>query len=221
MDANRNSLNLQKEVIDRYRSISTREISLSQFCDRIENERTLQKYSDNALPDGSLDFILLAKVGCELHGKRVFGEENVYDVCLRQFASKLSESGVFSMLDVTTNVDGKAFMPFILNQGVNDFVSKNTAYSSLLPLSCHYFEKECKAPCFIQQEFSVSHCKKSRDLSKVCYRMIAKKEFCDAITNNKAKRFIITPSKTIQAPNEAICRLSQKYNEVGDAFNLN
>ena len=221
LDANRNSLNLQKEVIDRYSSISTREISLSQFCDRIENERTLQKYSDNALPDGSLDFILLAKVGCELHGKRVFGGENVYDVCLRQFASKLSESGVFSMLDVTTNVDGKAFMPFILNQGVNDFVSKNAAYSSLLPLSCHYFEKECKAPCFIQQEFSVSHCKKSRDLSKVCYRMIAKKEFCDAITNNKAKRFIITPSKTIQAPNEAICRLSQKYNEVGDAFNLN
>lgn len=221
LDANRNSLNLQKEVIDRYCSISTREISLSQFCDRIEDEGTLQKYSDNALPNGSLDFILLAKVGCELHGKSVFDGENVYEVCLRQFASKLSESGVFCMLDVTTNVDGKAFMPFILNQGVNDFVSKNTAYSSLLPLSCHFFEKECKDPCFIQQEFSVSHCKKSRDLSKVCYRMIAKKEFCDAITNNKAKRFIITPSKTIQAPNEAICRLSQKYNEVGDAFNLN
>lgn len=221
LDANRNSLNLQKEVIDRYCSISTREISLSQFCDRIEDEGTLQKYSDNALPDGSLDFILLAKVGCELHGKSIFDGENVYEVCLRQFASKLSESGVFCMLDVTTNVDGKAFMPFILNQGVNDFVSKNTAYSSLLPLSCHFFEKECKDPCFIQQEFSVSHCKKSRDLSKVCYRMIAKKEFCDAITNNKAKRFIITPSKTIQAPNEAICRLSQKYNEVGDAFNLN
>ena len=221
LDANRNSLNIQKEVIDRYCSISTREISLSQFCDRIEDEGTLQKYSDNALPDGSLDFILLAKVGCELHGKSVFDGKNVYEVCLRQFASKLSESGVFCMLDVTTNVDGKAFMPFILNQGVNDFVSKNAAYSSLLPLSCHFFEKECKAPCFIQQEFSVSHCKKSRDLSKVCYRMIAKKEFCDAITNNKAKRFIITPSKTIQAPNEAICRLSQKYNEVGDAFNLN
>ena len=221
LDANRNSLNLQKKVIDRYCSISTREISLSQFCDRIEDEETLQKYSDNALPDGSLDFILLAKAGCELHGKSVFDGENVYEVCLRQFASKLSESGVFCMLDVTTNVDGKAFMPFILNQGVNDFVSKNAAYSSLLPLSCHFFEKECKAPCFIQQEFSVSHCKKSRDMSKVCYRMIAKKEFCDAITNNKAKRFIITPSKTIQAPNEAICRLSQKYNEVGDAFNLN
>jgi len=221
LDANRNSLNLQKEVIERYSSISTREISLSQFCDRIENEGTLQKYSENALPDGSLDFILLAKVGCELHGKSVFDGENVYEVCLRQFASKLSESGVFCMLDVTTNVDGKAFMPFILNQGVNDFISKNAPYSSLLPLSCHFFEKECKAPCFIQQEFSVSHCKKSRDLSKVCYRMIAKKEFCDAITNNKAKRFIITPSKTIQAPNEAICRLSQKYDEVGDAFNLN
>ena len=221
MDANQNSLDLQKEVLDRYSSISTREISLSQFCDRIENEGTLQKYSDNALPDGSLDFILLAKVGCELHGKRVFGEENVYEVFLRQFASKLSDSGVFCMLDVTTNVDGKAFMPFILNQGVNVFISNNAAYSSLLPLSCHFFEKECEAPCFFQQEFSVSHCKKSRDLSKVCYRMIAKKEFCDAITNNKAKRFIITPSKMISAPSEAICRLSQKHDELGDAFNLN
>lgn len=221
LDVNQNSLNLQKEVIDRYCSISARKISLTQFCDRIENEGTLQKYSENALPDGSLDVILFAKAGCELYGKSVFGNENVYEVCLRQFASKLSESGVFSALDVTTNVDGKTFMPFILNKGVNTFTSKNTSFSTILPLSCHYFEKECDAPCFIQQEFSVSHSKKSRDLSKVCYRIIARKEFCDALTNNNAKRFIVTPSKTIQEPDEAICHLSQKYTEVGDAFNLN
>ncbi len=221
LDANQNSLNLQKEVIDRYCSISAREISLTQFCDRIENEGTLQKYSDNALPDGSLDIILFAKVGCELHGKSIFGNENVYEVCMRQFASKLSENGVFSALDVTTNVDGKTFMPFILNKGVNDFTAKNASYSTVLPLSCHFFEKKCDVPCFIQQEFSVSHCKKSRDLSRVCYRIIARKEFSDAITNNNAKRFIITPSKTIQEPNEAICHLSQNYTEVGDAFNLN
>lgn len=221
LDANQNSLNLQKAVIDRYCSITTREISLTQFCDRIENEGTLQKYSECALPDGSLDVILFAKVGCELHGKSVFGNENVYEVCLRQFASKLSGSGVFSALDVTTNVDGKTFMPFILNKGVNAFTSKNASFSTVLPLSCHFFEKECDAPCFIQQEFYVSHCKKSRDLSKVCYRIIARKEFCDAITNDTAKRFIVTPAKTIQEPNEAICHLSQTYTEVGDAFNLN
>ena len=221
LDANQNSLDLQKAVIDRYSSISSRDISLSQFCDRIVDEGTLQKYSQNALPDGSLDFVLFAKVGCELHGKKVFGDENVYEVCLRQFASKLSDSGIFSILDVTTNIDGKAFMPIILNRGVNDFISRNTSYSTVIPLSCHFFENECKAPCFIQQEFSVSHCKKSRDLSKVCYRIVAKNEFCEAIASKHEKRFIITPSKTIQEPNEAICRLSQKYDEVGDAFNLN
>ena len=221
LDANQNSLALQKAVIDRYSTISNRSISLTQFCERIESESTLKKYADNAIPDGSLDVVLFAKVGCELHGKHVFGEDNVYEVSLRQFASKLSDSGVFSLLDVTTNVDGQTFMPFILNQGVNRFISRNQAYSTLLPLSCHFYETQCDRPCFIQQEFLVSHCKKSRDLSKICYRIVAKKSFCDSIINNKAKRYIVTPSKTIQEPGEAICRLSHGCTEDADAFNLN
>lgn len=221
LDANQNSLALQKAVIDRYCTISNRIISLTQFCERIESESTLKKYADNAIPDGSLDVVLFAKVGCELHGKHVFGEDNVYEVSLRQFASKLSDSGVFSLLDVTTNVDGQTFMPFILNQGVNRFISRNQAYSTLLPLSCHFYEAKCDRPCFIQQEFIVSHCKKSRDLSRICYRIVAKKSFCDSIINNKAKRYIVTPSKTIQEPGEAICRLSRGCTEDADAFNLN
>lgn len=221
LDANQNSLALQKAVIDRYCTISNRVISLTQFCERIESETILKKYADNAIPDGSLDVILFAKVGCELHGKHVFGEDNVYEVCLRQFASKLSDSGVFSLLDVTTNVDGQTFMPFILNQGVNRFISRNQEYSTLLPLSCHFYENDCDRPCFIQQEFIVSHCKKSKDLSKVCYRIVAKKGFCDSMINNKAKRYIVTPSKTIQEPGEAICRLSRGCTDDADAFNLN
>ena len=221
LDANQHSLDLQKAVIDRYTTISSREISLTQFCDRIENESTFQKYSDNAIPDGSLDVILFAKVGCELHGKHVLGQNNVYEVCLRQFAGKLSESGVFVLLDVTTNVDGQYFMPIILNRGVNSFVSSNHEYSTLLPLSCHFYEKHCDNPCFIQQEFLVSHCKKSKDLSKVCYRVVARKGFCDTLINNSTKRYIVTPSKALQDPGEAICRLSQDGHEDGDAFNLN
>ncbi len=221
LDANQNSLALQKDVIDRYSTISSRDISLTQFCEKIEGESTLKKYADNAIPDGSLDVILFAKVGCELHGKHVFGEDNVYEVCLKQFATKLSDNGVISLLDVTTNVDGQTFMPFILNQGVNHFVSRNQAYSTLIPLSCHFYENDCDRPCFIQQEFLVSHCKKSKDLSKVCYRIVAKKGFCDSMINNNAKRYIVTPSKTIQEPGEAICRLSRSCTEDADAFNLN
>lgn len=221
LDANQNSLTLQKAVIDRYSTISNRVISLTQFCEKIESESTLKKYADNAIPNGSLDVILFAKVGCELHGKHIFGEDNAYEVCLRQFASKLSDSGVISLLDVTTNVDGKTFMPFILNQGVNQFISHNQAFSTLLPLSCHFYEKECERPCFVQQEFVVSHCKKSKDLSKVCYRIVAKKDFCDSVINNNAKRYIVTPSKSFQEPGEAICRLSRDCSEDADAFNLN
>ncbi len=221
LDANQNSLSLQKTVVDRYSTISNRNISLTQFCERIENESTLQKYSDNAIPDGSLDIILFAKVGCELHGRHIFGDDNVYEVCLRQFAPKLSDNGVLSLLDVTTNVDGQTFMPLIMNQGVNHFISCNQAYSTLLPISCHFYENGCTQPCFIQQEIMVSHCKKSKDLSKICYRIVAKKVFCDSIINDRVKRYIVTPSKTIKEPGEAICRLSLGGTEEADAFNLN
>lgn len=220
-DANKNSLDLQKEVIDRYKALGGRNIELVQFNERIADEITLKEFASKAIPDNSIDFILFAKIGCELHGKKVFGSDNVFEVCLRHLMPKISLTGLMLVLDVTTNVDGHEYMPVILNRGINHFVAQNSQYSTLLPLSCHFYENECSNPCFIQQEFHVTHCKKSQDLSKVCYRILGRKEMCEAMTKNNKKRFVINPSKAFSAPREAVCGFTRNYLEDSDAYNLN
>jgi hypothetical protein len=74
---------------------------------------------------------------------------------------------------------------------------------------------------FIQQEFHVSHCKKSQDLSKICYRLLARKELSNAMSKNEKKRFVISPSKVFSDPKDAVCRYSQPYSGDCDAFNMN
>lgn len=220
LDANSNSLSLLDKVIDRYRSFTQRKIEFNMFNERIEGEETLHKYAEGAFPDKSIDFLLFSKVGCELHGKGIFRGKNVYKVMLEYFMPKISETGVFSLLDVTTKVDGEAFMPFLMNQGVNSFVSSHQEFATLIPQSCCAYEKECALPCFFQQEFHVTHCKKVNDLSKICYRMVAHRELCDAVLKPKGKRFIVTPSKIGVAP-DAFCQHSMSNTDERDAFNVN
>lgn len=221
LDANQHSLNLQNEVVDRYKSLVGRKITMKQYCERIGGKKDLQDFAHNNIPDESIDFILFAKMGCEIHGKRLFAPDNVYDVFLSCFAQKLTETGVILLLDVTTSIDGSEFMPVILNRGVNNFTRAHPQYSSLLPKSCSVYERKCPSPCFIQQEFRVSHCKKSQDLSKICYRIVARTKFSETLIDRRERRFIITPSKAFAAPNEAVCRYSQTLSDDCDAFNLN
>lgn len=221
LDVNKHSLALQLQVVEKYKTFSERKISLQQFPERIVGVETLQKYAAGAFPDGSIDFLLFSKIGCELHGKGVFDKDNVYKVFLDTFATKISKDGILSLLDVTTKADEKEFMPLIMNQGVNEFVKFHREYSTLIPQSCCAYERECMSPCFFQQEIYVSHCKKSNDLSKICYRLIVHTEMSDAILTTREKRYIITPSKLESGASDAYCRMSAGCSNDRDAFNVN
>ena len=220
LDVNSHSLQLLSRVIERYKSVSARNIDFQVFHGRIEGETTLKKYADLAFPDGSIDFLLFSKVGCELHGKNVFQGRNVYKVMLDYFMPKISDNGVFSLLDVTTKVDGQEFMPFILNQGVNAYMAGHPEYATLVPQSCCEYERECAVPCFYQQEFSVTHCKKTKDSSKICYRLVAHRELCQAVLKPKGKKLIVTPTKLGNAA-DAYCQMSTGNTDERDAFNVN
>lgn len=221
LDVNVHSLAIQRQVVERYKSFSGRRITLQQFEERIVGEETLRKYADFAFPDKSIDYLLFSKVGCELHGRGVFAGNNVYRVMLDVFMGKVSEVGLISLLDVTTKADGEQFMPFIMNQGVNSFVASNPEYATLVPQSCCAHERECTVPCFFQQEIFVSHCKKTNDLSKICYRIVGHREMCETLLNVTGKRFVVNPAKIDAGTDEAYCRMSAGLIDDRDAFNVN
>jgi len=125
------------------------------------------------------------------------------------------------MIDVTTKADGCEYMPKILNNGVTKFTSANKDFSTILPISCCKYEKECLYPCFYQQEILVSHCKKINDISKICYRIVARTTLCSKIVTLSNRKYIITPSKLSEMNNEAYCPYSLNNSEEFDAFNIN
>jgi hypothetical protein len=67
----------------------------------------------------------------------------VYYDLLETFKTKISETGIVAMIDVTTKADGCEYMPKILNNGVTKFTSANNDFSTILPISCCKYEKEC------------------------------------------------------------------------------
>ena len=160
------------------------------------------------------DIILFDKAGSELFRQ---GIKTVYkDIC-SVLAPLLNLSGVLCMLDITMKDEGTSiFYPQILNDQVNRFISEDGSFSSILPLSCRFKERECNTPCYTQQIFTVSHRGKSNDVSKVAYRLLGHRVFVDDITRH------LSPdgySYVVSAVNSDTCKQCQGQNIV-NAFDL-
>ena len=160
---------------------------------------------------------------CELISKEVL-PTNAYAIMAKKLATYLHENGLLIMLDVTTKDERSGyFYPQLMNNAVNDYVSKNRIIETLLPLSCACYDG-CSDLCFIQQTFSVSHSHKSNDESRVCYRVLCKKTLKTAImqgmeTANLAH--VIHSTKYKQNDASAICSRSKNNKITIDSFNIN
>lgn len=160
------------------------------------------------------DIILFDKAGAELFRQ---GMKMVYkDIC-NVLAPLLNLSGVLCILDITMKDEGTGlFYPQILNDQVNQFVSEDGSFSSILPLSCRFKERECNTPCYTQQVFSVSHQGRANDISKVAYRLLGHRVFVDDITRH------ISPDGNkyvISAVNSDTCKQCRGQKNV-NAFEL-
>lgn len=160
------------------------------------------------------DFILFDKAGSELFRQ---GMKTVYkDIC-SVLAPLLNLSGVLCILDITMKDEGTGFFyPQILNDQVNRFISEEGSFSSILPLSCRFMERECNTPCFTQQVFSVSHRGKSKDVSKVAYRLLGHRVFVDDITRHLSPN---GNSYVVSSVNDDTCKQCRGQNIV-NAFEL-
>lgn len=160
------------------------------------------------------DIILFNKAGSELFRQ---GIKTVYkDIC-SVLAPLLNLSGVLCILDITMKDEGTGiFYPQILNEQVNRFISEDGSFSSILPLSCRFKERECNTPCYTQQVFSVSHRGRYNDVSKVAYRLLGHRVFVDDITRHLSPE---ENSYVVSAVNSDICKQCRGQNIV-NAFEL-
>lgn len=218
IDGNHEALVALKELIEVLSSNVRHNISLSCV------EKTIQRKNDIQITDvPACHFILNSKMACELISRKIM-EENCYYTIAEGLSKHLANEGILYILDVTTkDENSNLFYPQIMNQGLNTFVSSYINYVTLLPLACNQW-KDCKEACFMQQTFNVSHSRKSGDESRVCYRIICKKEIRDIFipddTLQEGCSHIIHSQKYKQSDKSSFCPKSTKGNKVIDSYNI-
>ena len=160
---------------------------------------------------------------CELISKEVL-PANAYAIMAKMLTTYLHKDGLMIMLDITTKDKHSGyFFPQLMNSAINDYVRKSRNIETLLPLSCACYDG-CKDLCFMQQTFSVSHSHKSNDESRVCYRVLCRKQLKTAIMQGREiVHFVhvIHPIKYKQNDESAICNQSKKNEITIDSFNIN
>lgn len=150
----------------------------------------------------SFDFILCNKMCNELISRAEITD--AYYLMCKAFAPLLDSKGLLLILDVTTKDEkGSKFYSELLNEQTNRFVNENNKdFSTLLPITCA-LHPECIKPCFTQQKFYISHSQKKRDLSKVAYRIITKKNVCEGyiMELGDVKEIVTESNKNLDNPN--------------------
>ncbi len=220
VDGNSNALNSLREIASELKSRTHHNISLACIEKTIETEEDLE----NMIGDSLYHFVLNSKMVCELISKKVIAD-NAYSKVADVLTSLMAEDGILYMLDVTTmDSNLRQFYPRLMNQELNEYLSNNKSFATLLPLACSSWYS-CKEACFIQQTFCVSHSQKHNDESRVCYRLICRQNFKDKVFSENASlkdcKHIIYPTKFEQNDLSAFCAKSINGTNIIDTYNIN
>ena len=169
----------------------------------------------------SYDIILCNKVICELISKKIMSD-NAYTKIVNSLSPLLSDVGLLLILDVTTKDEHTGYYyPQIMNKGLNNFVSHSSVFQTLLPISCVGNDK-CENLCFMQQIFYVSHSRKNADESKVCYRILCRKNLSIKLLPSDIQpgKYVINKNKFKQGDDASVCKMIQGERII-DPFNIN
>jgi hypothetical protein len=148
--------------------------------------------------------------------------DNVYYQFARDFGSKLSPNGLMVILDVTTRDNLIDYNPILLNSAINK-LEKEETFKTVIPVSCGYYGGKCNRKCFTQQQFLISHSHRRNDLSKVAYRVIARKKFAGKILTGIENSYFVVKWKhngNGHFEPAGVCAYSNRSDQLKDAYLL-
>jgi hypothetical protein len=182
LDGNKEALEILSDLIEDFSITSTFKINLKTVSQHFTSLKDLYCSEDE-----NFDFIMSSKLGCELIAN---GWTKFYHDLTIFCLPKLTSTGLFLMLDVTTKV-ASMFNPILMSEQINKAVKILGKYKSLIPISCGEFEFNCAGNCFTQRTFFVTHSHKRKDKSKVTYRVIGNTDFVNQFSMyNKEFQYI-------------------------------
>lgn len=156
IDGNRHALELFDRVIEETKK------HFKLHIDCISSPVYIEDFYDlsilNSVLKGEYDIIISFKAICEFVTRQQFEKKNAYEHIASSLFPKLSNGGLFLLVDVTTyNGVSKEWLPMMLDKGLANAKikasQKNDGYS---------------------QPFIVTHSHKSNDISKIAWRLVSK-----------------------------------------------
>lgn len=159
------------------------EININPQCIYIESEQEIMDIVN--LLNVQYHFMMSFKAINEFVQHETFSTTNAYELVASHLLPQLSQYGVFIMSDVATRLNNSTmFYPQMMNMGLNSFIKKTLLYKSIIPAACFIHESTCSG-CYMQDTFYVSHRMKTRDISKVAYRVLCKLDFATELLSNR------------------------------------
>ena len=154
LDGNFHSLRLFEKVFNTYKRRCRIEIELKLIPIKIEDFYDLS-ILDTIIPCG-LDIFMSFKAICEFVTKERFEQQNAYTHIIKTFLPKLDEYGLMVLADLTShNKVSQEWLPRMMDAGYSQtdcqLLMKNNGYN---------------------QTFTVSHKRKTNDISKIAWRIL-------------------------------------------------
>jgi SAM-dependent methyltransferase len=185
IDGNNNSLRLFEKIVTQYNSKCKHHVNLIVAPAYIETETDFNDIAE--LIGTGYDFIITSKAIGEFERRKQISQ-NGYEFFSYLFSPLLSDMGIMIIIDVTIkDTSTNLFLPQRMNFGVNRFLEASApAYQSLAPCTGKNAVGYCKQECFFKYETSISHSKRSNDISKFAFRILSRKDLCieNSIFNN-------------------------------------
>jgi rRNA-processing protein FCF1 len=213
IDGNKNALNILTEIVGKFKTITCKKINLN-ILQSIFNAKVEESIAKDEINKRQYDFIISFKMITEIISAGKGNADNSYFNFFKRFTPLLSDRGLYVLLDVTTMQEHNYIHnPILMNNQANKALQELQNHKTLLPLSCNIYEKNCTSDCFTQQQFTVSHSKRTNDISKVTYRIITNIGFANQLgMPDISAEYLIGRNKS--------CYLSDKNEKKADAFLL-
>lgn len=217
-DGNAESMKTFQRIVSQFESKQNANVKIQSINKPIN---TIIDFDTSLDLDRAFDFVLCDKMICELISKKII-TNNAYSIVASKLLHLINNNGLLILLDVTTkdSISGY-FYPQLMNKQLNLFIAENNTYSTLLPIACGC-RIDCSVLCFMQQQFTISHSRKQKDLSKVCYRVLTTTNFKEQIFGEVPTNanHIIHPERFLQGEQNATCSKLVGDTYI-DSFNIN
>jgi hypothetical protein len=172
------------------------------------------------------DIITSFKFFSEFYNANYNLSQGVFSNFVDYISKYLSVKGILLILDVLNPNTGRTF-PFttqIMSNELNAYVKKSNAILNyIIPVCCARWNAKCnRNHCYIERQFKVSHSRRVNDISKVCYRVIVRKEYSKEIISKLPEngKYKITHTNPQFCEHTNVYKLTENTN-IADGFKLN